>query len=100
MVRKRSNLATSTSFQNAVNTSLVTAVSDIRRPPGFDPLRDKQGRRKDTPFRLAAHPGSQATSGYTGSRHSPKRMLTVSLLRTPELSLRWVPVWRRNLLVW
>src|SRR5438876_10186480 len=23
-----------------------------------------------------------------------------SLLRTPEVSLRWIPVWRRNLLVW
>jgi lipooligosaccharide transport system permease protein len=23
-----------------------------------------------------------------------------TLLRTPEISLRWVPVWRRNLLVW
>src|SRR5216110_2397976 len=23
-----------------------------------------------------------------------------SLLRTPDLSLRWIPVWRRNLLVW
>jgi lipooligosaccharide transport system permease protein len=27
-------------------------------------------------------------------------MLSASLLRTPELSLRWIPVWRRNLLVW
>jgi len=23
-----------------------------------------------------------------------------TLLRPPELSLRWIPVWRRNLLVW
>ena len=27
-------------------------------------------------------------------------MYAATLLRTPELSLRWVPVWRRNLLVW
>lgn len=27
-------------------------------------------------------------------------MLSVTLLRFPEMSLRWVPVWRRNLLVW
>ena len=27
-------------------------------------------------------------------------MHSATLLRTPELSLRWVPVWRRNLLVW
>src|SRR5215467_1132969 len=27
-------------------------------------------------------------------------MLSATLLHTPELSLRWVPVWRRNLLVW
>src|SRR6266542_3606718 len=27
-------------------------------------------------------------------------MYSASLLRTPELSLRWIPVWRRNLLVW
>jgi len=27
-------------------------------------------------------------------------MYAASLLRTPELSLRWIPVWRRNLLVW
>src|SRR5213080_232437 len=27
-------------------------------------------------------------------------MLAATLLRTPELSLRWIPVWRRNLLVW
>src|SRR5436853_2346188 len=27
-------------------------------------------------------------------------MLAATLLRTPELSLRWLPVWRRNLLVW
>ena len=27
-------------------------------------------------------------------------MLTASLIRAPELSLRWMPVWRRNLLVW
>ena len=27
-------------------------------------------------------------------------MTSVALLRTPELSLRWLPVWRRNLLVW
>jgi lipooligosaccharide transport system permease protein len=25
---------------------------------------------------------------------------TANLLRPPELSLRWIPVWRRNLLVW
>ena len=27
-------------------------------------------------------------------------MTTAALLRSPELSLRWIPVWRRNLLVW
>jgi lipooligosaccharide transport system permease protein len=27
-------------------------------------------------------------------------MTSVALLRMPELSLRWLPVWRRNLLVW
>jgi len=27
-------------------------------------------------------------------------MLAATMLRTPELSLRWIPVWRRNLLVW
>ncbi len=27
-------------------------------------------------------------------------MVAATLLRTPELSLRWIPVWRRNLLVW
>ena len=27
-------------------------------------------------------------------------MTSTALLRTPELSLRWLPVWRRNLLVW
>jgi lipooligosaccharide transport system permease protein len=27
-------------------------------------------------------------------------MISVSLIRAPELSLRWMPVWRRNLLVW
>src|SRR5438046_1773582 len=27
-------------------------------------------------------------------------MLSATLIRTPELSLRWIPVWRRNLLVW
>lgn len=27
-------------------------------------------------------------------------MYAATLLRTPELSLRWVPVWQRNLLVW
>jgi lipooligosaccharide transport system permease protein len=27
-------------------------------------------------------------------------MYAATVLRTPELSLRWVPVWRRNLLVW
>ena len=27
-------------------------------------------------------------------------MYSASLLRTPEVSLRWIPVWRRNLLVW
>jgi lipooligosaccharide transport system permease protein len=27
-------------------------------------------------------------------------MIAASLIRTPELSLRWIPVWRRNLLVW
>jgi lipooligosaccharide transport system permease protein len=27
-------------------------------------------------------------------------MTSVVLLRMPELSLRWLPVWRRNLLVW
>jgi lipooligosaccharide transport system permease protein len=27
-------------------------------------------------------------------------MLSATLLRTPELSVRWIPVWRRNLLVW
>jgi lipooligosaccharide transport system permease protein len=27
-------------------------------------------------------------------------MISASLIRTPELSLRWIPVWRRNLLVW
>jgi lipooligosaccharide transport system permease protein len=27
-------------------------------------------------------------------------MYATSLLRPPELSLRWIPVWRRNLLVW
>jgi len=27
-------------------------------------------------------------------------MLASALLRAPELSLRWLPVWRRNLLVW
>ncbi|HEX8009345.1 MAG TPA: ABC transporter permease [Casimicrobiaceae bacterium] len=27
-------------------------------------------------------------------------MHAATLLRTPEVSLRWVPVWRRNLLVW
>jgi len=27
-------------------------------------------------------------------------MISVSLIRAPELSLRWIPVWRRNLLVW
>jgi lipooligosaccharide transport system permease protein len=27
-------------------------------------------------------------------------MYAASLLHTPEISLRWVPVWRRNLLVW
>src|SRR5437588_13010040 len=27
-------------------------------------------------------------------------MTTSTLTRLPELSLRWAPVWRRNLLVW
>ena len=27
-------------------------------------------------------------------------MTSTTLLRVPELSLRWLPVWRRNLLVW
>src|SRR2546430_11234773 len=27
-------------------------------------------------------------------------MTYAALLRSPELSLRWIPVWRRNLLVW
>jgi lipooligosaccharide transport system permease protein len=27
-------------------------------------------------------------------------MVAATPLRTPELSLRWIPVWRRNLLVW
>ena len=27
-------------------------------------------------------------------------MTSAALLRVPELSLRWIPVWRRNLLVW
>ena len=27
-------------------------------------------------------------------------MLSATLLHTPEVSLRWIPVWRRNLLVW
>src|SRR5213594_705468 len=27
-------------------------------------------------------------------------MAYTALLRSPELSLRWIPVWRRNLLVW
>jgi lipooligosaccharide transport system permease protein len=27
-------------------------------------------------------------------------MTSIALLRMPELSLRWLPVWRRNLLVW
>src|SRR5689334_7214019 len=27
-------------------------------------------------------------------------MFAATLPRTPELSLRWIPVWRRNLLVW
>jgi lipooligosaccharide transport system permease protein len=27
-------------------------------------------------------------------------MTAAALLRSPELSLRWIPVWRRNLLVW
>jgi lipooligosaccharide transport system permease protein len=27
-------------------------------------------------------------------------MISASLTRAPELSLRWIPVWRRNLLVW
>jgi lipooligosaccharide transport system permease protein len=27
-------------------------------------------------------------------------MISASLIRAPELSLRWIPVWRRNLLVW
>src|ERR1700692_3000125 len=27
-------------------------------------------------------------------------MTSAALLRMPELSLRWLPVWRRNLLVW
>ena len=27
-------------------------------------------------------------------------MIAASIIRTPELSLRWIPVWRRNLLVW
>jgi lipooligosaccharide transport system permease protein len=27
-------------------------------------------------------------------------MTSIALLRVPELSLRWLPVWRRNLLVW
>jgi lipooligosaccharide transport system permease protein len=27
-------------------------------------------------------------------------MLAATLFHTPELSLRWIPVWRRNLLVW
>src|SRR5262249_10131575 len=33
-------------------------------------------------------------------RRRDARMDGATLLRTPELSLRWVPVWRRNLLVW
>jgi len=28
------------------------------------------------------------------------RMHSIALLRTPELSLRWISVWQRNLLVW
>src|SRR5262249_44760581 len=27
-------------------------------------------------------------------------MIAASIIRTPELPLRWIPVWRRNLLVW
>ncbi len=27
-------------------------------------------------------------------------MISASLIRAPELSLRWIPVWRRNLPVW
>jgi lipooligosaccharide transport system permease protein len=27
-------------------------------------------------------------------------MTSATVVRTPELSLRWIPVWRRNLLVW
>jgi len=31
---------------------------------------------------------------------SPRMSTYNTLLRMPELSLRWIPVWRRNLLVW
>src|ERR1700758_5434514 len=38
--------------------------------------------------------------GYTRPRDPLQRRMYASVLRTPEISLRWIPVWRRNLLVW
>src|SRR6266702_4777135 len=87
MLRKRSNLATSTSFQNAVNSSLAT-VASVMAAVSF---REKQ------------YSSSQLRARRVYCRGRPcsgSSMVAATLLRTPELSLRWIPVWRRNLLVW
>src|SRR5258708_22869632 len=46
-------------------------------------------------------PRLRARRVYCRGRPCPgSSMVAATLLRTPELSLRWIPVWRRNLLVW
>src|SRR6266571_3477916 len=46
-------------------------------------------------------PRLRARRVYCRGRPCPgSSMVAAALLRSPELSLRWISVWRRNLLVW
>src|SRR5215813_10141193 len=100
MLRKRSNLATSTLFQKAVNSSLVMAVSVIGassfRCCVSVGVRTVQAKRYPNP----PAPASEGARVYCRRLSIPLSMFAATLPRTPELSLRWIPVWRRNLLVW
>jgi hypothetical protein len=50
--------------------------------------------------RVAPPRGATARVILDAAQPAEDPMISASLIRAPELSLRWIPVWRRNLLVW
>src|ERR1700737_1753811 len=90
--------------------TMLNLPRSVLRPCGRRPEPIRKTRRDTTVIRLQRRGHANFLVGEVRWRRSrytrrvllfaARIMTSVALLRMPALSLRWLPVWRRNLLVW